>query len=137
MRGSLKLGTIARIPIRIHWTFGFLLLLVVGGSGGSAVQILDGLAWIGALFACVTIHDLSHCAVAKKRGLPVKDIILLPLGGVSEIEGLTSADPVTERDVAIVGPLTNVCLAALFGLIALVTGAHIWPPTLFAGSWFS
>ncbi len=137
MRGSLKIGSIARIPIRVHWSFAFLLLLAFADNPhASGTQYLQLVGWIVALFVCVTIHELSHCAVARRRGLVVRDIILLPIGGVSQIEGLPSEDARTERDVAVVGPLTNFVLAAALFLVAWLTHGRIWPPALFAGSWF-
>lgn len=140
MRGSVRIISVGGIPIRLHWSFAFLILLVVasaGGTGGAKWSlILGSLLWVVALFASVTLHELSHCAVARTRGLHVRDIVLLPIGGVSEIEGLPS-DPRVERDVALAGPLASVALGVGFALLALAVGAQIWPPTLWSGAWLS
>ncbi len=136
MRGSLTIGRLAGVPIRVHWSFSLLIAFVLIEDGGAPRSVLLGyLAWIVALFACVTLHELSHCAVARRRGLVVRDIVLLPIGGVSQIEGIPGSTPRTERDVAIAGPLASLGLAGAFALAAAATGAHLWPPTLFAGSW--
>jgi Zn-dependent protease len=137
MRGSVRIGRIAGVPIRVHWSFSLLVAYVlIVTSGETRSIVIEAFAWIAALFASVTVHELSHCAVARRRGLAVRDIVLLPIGGVSEIEGLPG-EPRTERDVAIAGPLASIGLALLFGVLALLTGASLWPPALFAGSWLT
>jgi Zn-dependent protease len=140
MRGSVKIGKIAGVPIRVHWSFSFLVALVLFSSGSKSWSSLWPLGlWIVTLFASVTIHELAHCAVARRRGLTVRDIVLLPIGGVSEISGLPSA-PKIERDIAIAGPAARFGLAVVFGAAAVVfgavTGSHlaIWPPSLVGGS---
>lgn len=137
MRGSVRIGRIAGVPIRVHWSFSLLVGFVLFADSGQPRSIvLASFAWIVALFASVTVHELSHCAVARRRGLTVRDIVLLPIGGVSEIEGLPG-EPRTERDVAIAGPLASIGLGVLFGVLALAVGASLWPPTLFTGSWLA
>jgi|HubBroStandDraft_1064217.scaffolds.fasta_scaffold06478_3 Zn-dependent protease len=138
MRGSVTIGRIAGVPIRVHWSFSLLVAYVlISYSGAPRSELLASLVWIVALFACVTLHELSHCAVARRRGLEVRDIILLPIGGVSQIMGMQGSAPRTERDVAIAGPLASLGLAGAFALVAAVTGGHLWPPSLFTGSWFA
>jgi len=137
MKGSLRIGRIAGIPISVHWSFSVLILLVLLSSlGSSASATLWLVAWVLVLFASVTIHELSHCAVALRLGLKVQGIVLLPIGGVSQISGLPGP-PDVELKVAAAGPLSSIGLAAVFALIGLVSGVRLWPPTLFAGSWLS
>jgi Zn-dependent protease len=134
MRGSVKIGRIAGVPIRVHWSFSILVLLVLYSNGARTWSSIWPLAlWIVTLFASVTIHELAHCAVARRRGLTVRDIILLPIGGVSEISGLP-ASPKIERDIAIAGPAASLGLALGLGGAALLTGGAIWPPALVSGS---
>lgn len=135
MRGSLQIARVGGIPIRIHWTFLLLPLLVaVAPSGQGWADVGAGLVWILAIFGAVTIHELAHSLVARRRGLRVVDIVLLPIGGVSEIFGIERswAD---ELCVAIAGPLASFALAGLLAVAGLVGGQTMWPPTLFAGPW--
>lgn len=137
MNRSLKIGSVGGVPIRVHWSFSLLLILVAYDTSGLPFSALWWtLLWVGALFASVTLHELAHCAVARRRGLSVKNIVLLPIGGVSQIASFGTS-PRTERDVAIAGPLASIGLGLIFGLLALVTGAHLWPPALLTGSWLS
>jgi Zn-dependent protease len=134
MRGTLTIGKIAGVPIKVHWSFSLLVLLLVASNHhGTWSTIWPEIVWIVALFTAVTIHELAHCAVARRRGLVVRDIILLPIGGVSEITGLPAA-PKIERDIAIAGPAASLALAVLLGLAAFLTGGKIWPPALTTGS---
>ena len=134
---SVPVGRLAGVPIRLHWSF-FLLIafvaLVDRSSGRSAV--LDGLVWIVALFASVVVHEVAHCVVARQRGATVLGIVLFPLGGLSQVEAMPEA-PRDELAVAIVGPLTSICLGGLLLSVGLVSGVHVFPPTLFAGSWLA
>ena len=82
------------------------------------------------------LHELSHSFVARRRGFVVRDIVLLPIGGASEISGLPGAPP-DELAIAIAGPLASVTLALALALIGYMTGAHLWPPTLFSGALLS
>jgi Zn-dependent protease len=66
-------------------------------------------------FVSLLLHELAHSLVAKSRGLPVREITLFALGGVSQIER-DSASAKTEFWMALVGPLTS----ALIGIVCRV-----------------
>ncbi len=134
---SIPIGRIAGIPIRLHWTFWFLVALVVivdWSAGRRAVAA--GLAWIVALFASVVAHEIAHCLVARQRGARVLGIVLIPLGGLSRLESMPT-EPDDELAVAIAGPLTSIALGAVLIGVALLSGQHVWPPTLFTGGWWA
>jgi Zn-dependent protease len=135
MGRSFRIGSLKGVPLRVHWSFPLLVVLLILPTGAktTARSIAEGVIWIAALFVCIVIHELSHSLVARRRGLLVRDIVLLPIGGVSEISGLPGA-PGDELTVAIAGPLASLALALLLGLVAYLAGSVIWPPTLFAGA---
>lgn len=72
-------------------------------------------------FASVLIHELAHSLVARKRGIPIKQITLFMFGGVSSLEGEPSTAPV-EAWIAFVGPLTSIILGVVFLGLALLVG---------------
>jgi stage IV sporulation protein FB len=96
------IGRIAGIPLRLN--FFFLVLLVVYGCFGLLSQVL-------LVFAVVLLHEVGHVLVALSHGLRVKEIELLPFGGVARIDDYFSIDPGVEAQIALAGPLTNLVLA--------------------------
>jgi Zn-dependent protease/predicted transcriptional regulator len=117
MNWSLTIARVSDINIRVHVTF--LLILVLGalqwggfGIAGAAFGVLLMLL----LFACVTLHELGHSLVAQRFGIPVREIILLPLGGIALL-GRNATNPVHELLIAVAGPLVNVVIAAVLWIV--------------------
>jgi Zn-dependent protease len=67
-------------------------------------------AFVVLLYASVLVHELSHCVVARAFGLPVRRILLYPLGGFSEIER-EPPTPGREFLVSAAGPAMSLALA--------------------------
>ena len=74
-------------------------------------------AFVVLLYVSVLLHELSHSVVARGYGLPVRRILLYPLGGVSEIE----REPQT--------PIREFCVSAAGPALSLVLGAIGWALT--------
>jgi len=68
-------------------------------------------AFVVLLYVSVLVHELSHSIVARGFGLPVRRILLYPLGGVSEIER-EAPTPGREFAVAAAGPALSLALGA-------------------------
>jgi Zn-dependent protease/CBS domain-containing protein len=86
-------------------------------------------AFVVLLYVSVLVHELSHSVVARSFGLPVRRILLYPLGGVSEIER-EAPTPGREFAVAAAGPALSLVLGVVgWGLAQVapygVTGALI------------
>jgi Zn-dependent protease len=125
MGGSFKLGRLAGIDLKIHWTF-FLLLAWVGISpllaGGTLAAAAMNLLLVVAVFACVVAHEYGHALTARRYGIGTQDITLLPIGGVARLREIPS-DPIQELVVAIAGPAVNVVIAILIGAGLIAYGA--------------
>src|SRR5262245_6257323 len=78
-------------------------------------------AFVVLLYASVLVHELSHSVVARGFGLPVRRILLYPLGGFSEIER-EPPTPGREFLVSAAGPAVSLALAG--GGYALDRGVH-------------
>jgi Zn-dependent protease len=122
MGTSLRIARIKGIDIRVHITFGILLLwaAVEWGlwRGLGLTGALYGVAFIGLLFVCVTLHELAHSLVAQHYGAKVRGITLLPIGGVAYLEGKPER-PAQEFWMALAGPAVNIVLAMLIGAVTL------------------
>ncbi|MBL7155890.1 MAG: site-2 protease family protein [Candidatus Omnitrophica bacterium] len=108
MRGAIKLFKIAGISINIHVTFLLLLLLFM----------TMGFKWlflIVAVFFFVTLHELSHSLVARKFGIQVKEITLLPIGGVASMTKMPDK-PYQEFLISLAGPALNIAIVVIFFL---------------------
>ena len=135
--GSVRVGSLLGVEVRLHWTFVGLVALVAwldAGAGTGAV--IGGLSWLGAVFGSVLVHEASHCVVARRRGAIVDDILLTPLGGMSQLHEMPER-PDDELAIALVGPLTSLALALASAGACVLLGGRLWPPALFVGSWFA
>ena len=74
-------------------------------------------AFVVLLYGSVLIHELSHSVVARAFGLPVRRILLYPLGGFSEIER-EPPTPGREFLVSAAGPAISLALAGCGYLLA-------------------
>jgi len=82
-------------------------------------------AFVVLLYLSVLVHELSHSVVALGYGLPVRRILLYPLGGFSEIEREPQT-PGREFLVSAAGPALSLALAAGgYGLTHVVTAGTI------------
>lgn len=111
MNWSIKLGRVLGIDIKMHLTFLLILIWGAFAYGGSAGP-LYGLVITLGLFTLVLLHELGHSLAALGYGISVKDITLLPIGGVARLERMPEK-PVQELVVALAGPAVNVLLAAI------------------------
>jgi Zn-dependent protease len=115
------------IPVYIspYWFLiaGLFIVLYAHSSaltGSSTIRYVVAAAFVVLLYVSVLLHELSHSLVARGFGLPVRRILLYPLGGFSEIEQ-EPPTPGKEFLVSAAGPLLSLALAAAgYGLIATV-----------------
>ena len=124
MAASLRLGRIFGIPVEVNvsWILVFLLLtyLLAGQFDDVRPHWTAAQTWSVAVvavvlfFLSVLAHELSHSVMALSKGIPVGGITLFIFGGVSRLEREPQR-PITEFVVALVGPLTSILLAGIFG----------------------
>ena len=92
-----------RIRFRLHPLF--IIIMLASIATGRFLEL-------ATLFAIVLIHELGHIAAAHGCGWTIKEVQLLPFGGVVEVEEAGTLPAREEAWVAIAGPLQNMWLAA-------------------------
>jgi Zn-dependent protease/predicted transcriptional regulator len=112
VKWTLELLRVRGISIKIHATF--LLILALGGFEWGRVHGVPGFFFgvliMITLFACVTLHELGHSIAAQHFKIPVREIVLLPIGGVAML-GKLPKKPSQELIIAAAGPAVNVVIA--------------------------
>ena len=138
VRSQIKLGKIFGIEIGLHYSWFLIALLIVTSlyaefhksnpSLGDGVILAMAIATGLLFFASLLLHELSHSVFARSHGIPVKEITLFALGGVSQLE----KDPATatiEFWMAFAGPLTSAAIGLICLAVRLATGATSAPLT--------
>lgn len=134
---SLQIARVAGIAIRIHVTFLLLVgLVALGSTAPGGPGLVAGMAWLVALFACVVLHELSHSLVARRYGIPISEIELLPIGGVSKMTRAPD-DPAVELRIAAAGPLASAVVGLSFAALSVLARVDVWPPTLYGGAFLA
>jgi Zn-dependent protease len=120
MKWSWKLGRFAGVDTYVHASF----LLLVAWSAwaswsgvGTGLAVLLGVGFLLAVFGSVLLHELGHALVARRYGIRTRRIILSPIGGIAQLEGMPR-HPRQELAVALAGPAVNFVLAAVLWLVA-------------------
>lgn len=127
LRWSINLFRIRGIQLSLHASF--LLLLAYVAWEGWATDGWLGLGWSVAyvllLFTCVILHELGHSFTARRFGVGVPRILLLPIGGMAEFDSIPRR-PRSEILIALAGPAVNFALVAL--LLPWVDFPADWNP---------
>jgi Zn-dependent protease/CBS domain-containing protein len=148
MAGSLEIGKIFGIPVRLHITFLLVIPLfawIIGSQIHLTVELIEGIFAVpidetiirsgfvpyilGAvvaltLFFCVFIHELAHSLVARSKGIRINSITLIIFGGVASMEE-TLPDPKVELPMALAGPVTSLGLGILSWVMVYVVNAFV------------
>jgi Zn-dependent protease len=122
-RQGIVIGRPFGIPVYISpylFLVAAVLVALYGGSPGSLPGSLSGsvsrygvaAAFVVLLYASVLLHELSHSLVARAFRLPVRRIVLYPLGGFSVIDP-EPPTPGQEFLVSAAGPAMSLLLAGI------------------------
>ncbi|WP_026410871.1 site-2 protease family protein [Actinomadura oligospora] len=133
MKQNVRLGTIAGIPVGLHWSVLVIMTLITGGLAygalppvrpglPTALYLLTALLIASVFFGCLVAHELAHCVIALRSGIRVKRITLWMLGGLSEFEA-EAPTPRSDLAIAIAGPATSLLLGLLAGVGAVLADA--------------
>jgi Zn-dependent protease len=120
--GTIRLGRIFGIQIGLHFSWFLIAALLTMSLAGHLYAVNaawpPALIWTAAaltalaFFAAIVLHELSHAAVARARGVPVPSITLFALGGIAHIKR-DAADAKTEFWMGLAGPFMSVVIGAV------------------------
>jgi Zn-dependent protease len=113
------------IPVYIspYWlVFAVVLVVMYANSAeanlaSTASRYIVAAAFVVLLYLSVLVHELAHCVVARGFGLPVRRVLLYPLGGYSEIEQ-EPGSPGREALISAAGPIISLAVAGIGYLVA-------------------
>lgn len=133
-----RLGTVAGIPIRVHFTLLLLLIWVAWMEFQQARQqgwapqgdLVDWLGFIAVrvlfvvgIFACVLFHEIGHALAARGYAIRTTEIVLYPFGGVARLKGM--GQPKQELWISLAGPAVNLAIGLLLYVALRATGFWI------------
>jgi tetratricopeptide (TPR) repeat protein len=129
MNWSLRIARIGETEVKVHVSFILIVIYILWQFGLENLRgVLFAFLLLALLFACVLLHELGHTLVARRFGIPVRSIVLWPLGGFAMLSRLPDR-PIHELLIAVAGPLVN---AALVGLALLgMSGTNALAAPLF------
>ncbi|MFI9341869.1 site-2 protease family protein [Streptomyces sp. NPDC052773] len=122
MNGSVRMGRLLGVPLRLHWSVP-LLLLLFGYSLGSQTlparvpgqanvgYTLAGLAGTLLLLTSLVAHEAAHAITARRKGSQVHGITLWALGGMTEMGRPRTAGAAFL--IAVNGPLASLIIGAV------------------------
>lgn len=123
MQWSYRIGSLFGIPLRVHITFPMLIVAYAAlfGYEYGITAAVRGAVLIIFLFICVVLHELAHSKQAQKYSIKVRNVTLLPIGGVSNMEEIPE-NPRQELRIAVVGPLTSLAIGVVLLTINVAAG---------------
>jgi len=102
-----RAGKIAGIQIIIsNWFIALIGLFCFVGLAGK----------LACLFLVLVFHEAAHVLAAGALGYRVREIRLMPFGGVADLEDAFRMNPLEELITAAAGPAANLVIAALLGM---------------------
>jgi len=143
---SVRVGRIAGIEVRLHWSLAIVFALIVWTLASQVLPAIvpdqpNSAYWIvssiaGLLFyASLLSHEMGHALVARRLGVAVDGITLWVFGGVARLRG-EAATPGIEARIAVAGPVVSLAIAIVLGAAtfaldatggpALIEGGCLW-----------
>jgi len=74
-------------------------------------------------FGVVLVHEMAHALAARRLGVSLDDVELLPFGGVVRAGAELAVDPVREIYIAAAGPASNL---VMFGMGVAAKNYGLW-----------
>ena len=124
MRGwSFSLGRWVGVELRIHTFFILLLGVCLAYSESTHISAFRGIGLWLVLVMAVAVRELARLIVAAYHGLQLRNVLLLPIGGLMAYANADSAERASDSKVqwrmALTGPAANLSFALLIWLLIM------------------
>lgn len=133
-KNGLQIASVAGVPIYVSWSWWFFAALIMVLFRPTFARALPdastGWTWAVAaffvliMFGTVLIHELAHALAAVAFGWKVNDVTLNFWGGATVYQHSSTGKaqtPLRSLTVAIVGPISNLLIAAIsWGLLQVL-----------------
>ncbi len=85
---SIPIGRLFDVDLRLHLAYGFLLAFIywTDVQTNPARQFERSVGLVGIILASVIVHESAHLILSLHYALPVRSVVLLPIGGVSLLD---------------------------------------------------
>ena len=102
----------------VLWTFSARVFPLEVPGYSTVAYASMGLVGTLLFFLSVLLHELSHSAMARRRGIEVEGITLFIFGGVAQTS-MEAEEAIDEFLLTVVGPLSSIALAGLFWAMSI------------------
>jgi len=127
-KGSLHLVRLAGIDVYLHWSWFLVAMYEIGDRAHTYSAIEWNVLEYLALFLIVLLHEFGHALACRQVGGTANRIVLWPLGGVAYVS--PPPRPAATLWSIAAGPLVNVALLPVLGLLRVASGSFGWALTM-------
>jgi Zn-dependent protease len=117
-QGSFRLFRFAGVDVYLHWSWFLVAVYGISIRAGRYSSMVWPVLEYLALFLIVLMHEFGHALACRQVGGQANQIVLWPLGGVAYVAP-PQRPGATLWSIA-AGPLVNVALAPILGLVWLL-----------------
>jgi Zn-dependent protease/CBS domain-containing protein len=138
---SIPIGRLFDVDLRLHLAYAFLFAFIywTEPQADAAQQFERTMALVGIILASVLVHESAHLILSVHYALPVRSVVLLPIGGVSLLDETAFFTPETsqpgeppgmkrwqrEAVVAAAGPVVSFVVAIIAAVILAAVAPQI------------
>jgi len=123
-QGSIRLFAFNGIQVFLHWSWFLVAVYEIQGARGRYSSLTWNILEYLGLFAIVTMHEFGHALACRQVGGRADQIVLWPLGGVAYVDPPPRPGATLWSIAA--GPLVNVVLLPILGMLYFVSGSLGW-----------
>jgi Zn-dependent protease len=126
-QGSIRLFRFSGIDVFLHWSWFLIAVYEIQSRAGRYSSITWNVLEYLALFLIVLLHEFGHALACRQVGGRANRIVLWPFGGVAYVDPPPRPGATLWSIAA--GPLVNVVLAPILGILYSIARSSGWAHT--------